>query len=71
MAILTYSENIEQLARELDYGGVKGLIEDVLATQVLARISNFSEETENFEKKYGKDYLTVQNEFEACEENCP
>ncbi|HBG06109.1 MAG: hypothetical protein A2075_06320 [Geobacteraceae bacterium GWC2_58_44] len=70
MATLAYSENLEQIAKELDFGGVKGLIKDVLATQILARISNFSEEVENFEVKYGKDYQSVNNDFEAAEENC-
>ncbi|MDD2734417.1 MAG: hypothetical protein PHF56_10790 [Desulfuromonadaceae bacterium] len=65
----TYNESIEQMAKELDFGGVKGLIEDVLATQILARISNFSQEVENFEVKYGKDYKSANNEFEESEEN--
>jgi len=69
MVTLAYSENIEQIAKELDFGGVKGLIEDVLATQILARISNFSEEVESFEGKYGKDYKSANNEFEDAEEN--
>lgn len=69
MATQAYNENLEQIARELDFGGVEGLIKDVLATQILARISNFSEEVENFEVKYGKDYQSVNSEFEADEEN--
>lgn len=68
MATLAYSEDLEQMAKELDFGGVKDLIRDVLATQILARISNFSEEIENFEVKYGKDYKSVNSEFEAAEE---
>ena len=58
MATLAYSENIEQMAKELDFGGVKGLIKDVLATQILARISGFSEEVEGFEARYGADFPT-------------
>ena len=69
MAIPAYSENIEQIAKELDFGSVNGLVKDVLATQILARISNFSQEVENFEAKYGKDYASVNREFEAAEEN--
>jgi hypothetical protein len=69
MATLAYSDNLEQIAKELDFGGVKCLIEDVLATQILARISNFSEEVENFEGKYGKDYKSVNKDFEESEEN--
>ena len=33
MATLAYSENLEQITKELDFGSVKGLIKDVLATQ--------------------------------------
>jgi hypothetical protein len=69
MATLAYSENIEQMAKELDFGGVKGLIKDVLATQILARISGFSEEVEGFEARYGKDYQTINNEFKKANEN--
>ena len=69
MATLAYSENIEQMAKELDFGGVKGLIKDVLATQILARISGFSEEVEGFEARYGEDYQTINNEFKKANEN--
>lgn len=69
MATLAYNENLEQIARELDFGGVKGLIKDVLATQILARISDFSEEVEGFEAKYGKDYQSANTELEEADEN--
>lgn len=69
MATLAYGENLEQLAKELDFGGVKDLIKDVLAIQILARISNFSEEVEKFESKYGKDYRSVNQEFETGAED--
>lgn len=69
MATLAYGDNLEQLAKELDFGDVKGLIKDVLATQILARISGFSEEVGGFEVKYGKDFQTINNEFEESDEN--
>jgi hypothetical protein len=69
MVTLAYSENLEHLAKELDFGGVKSLITDVLAAQILARISNFSEEVENFEGKYEQDYKSVNCEFEVAEED--
>jgi len=70
MTTPAYNENLEQIAKELDYGNIKGLIKDVLATQILARISNFSEEVENFEAKYGMDYDSANDGFEEAEENC-
>lgn len=69
MVTLAYSENLEQMAKELDFGGVKSLIEDVLTTQILSRISNFSEEVENFEGKYKQDYKAANNAFEVSEED--
>jgi hypothetical protein len=69
MTTLAFSDNLEQMANELDFGGVKGLIKDVLATQILARISGFSEEVEGFEAKYGNDYQTINNEFAEADEN--
>ena len=69
MTTIACSENLEQIAKELDFGGVKGLIRDVLATQILARISGFVEEVEGFEAKYGKDYQTINNEFAKADED--
>lgn len=69
MTTLAYDDNLEKMAIELDFGGVKGLIKDVLATQILSRISGFSEEVEGFESKYGKDYLTINNEFAGVDES--
>jgi hypothetical protein len=48
---------------------LKSLIEDVLATKILARISDFSDEVANFESKYGKEYKAATNDFEESEEN--
>src|SRR6185369_5121109 len=70
MPNLSFNENLERLAKELDFGSMEGLIKDALAVQILARISNFSEEVENFEVKYGKDYLSANKEFETAEEDC-
>lgn len=69
MTTLAYDDNLEQMAIELDFGGVKGLIKDVLATQILSRISGFSEEVEGFESKYGKEYQAIHNEFAGEDEN--
>jgi len=69
MTTLAYNDNLEQMAKELDFGGVKGLIKDVLATQILARISGFPEEVEGFEARYGKDYQAVNSESKKTDEN--
>lgn len=69
MATLAYSENLEQMAKELDFGGVRGLIKDVLTTQILSRISGFSEEVEGFEARYGKDCQAINAEFKKADEN--
>ncbi len=69
MATLACSENLEQVAKEPYFGGVKGLIKDALATQILTLICGFSKDVEGFETRYGKDYPSMNNEFKKTDEN--
>ena len=69
MVTLAYSENLEEIAKELDFGSVKGLITDVLTTQILAHISDFTEEVDGFETKYCKNLHLASKEFEESTEN--
>jgi hypothetical protein len=69
MTTLAFSEHIEKIAIELDFGGIKSLIKDTLISKILARISDFSEEVEGFESRYGKDYQSVNHEFQKTDEN--
>ena len=69
MVTLAYSEQLEDIAKELDFGSVKGLISDVMTTQILAHVSDFSSEVEGFETKYGMDYNAASREFAETAED--
>ncbi len=69
MVTLAYSEQLEEIAKELDFGSVKGLITDVMTTRILSHISDFSEEIEGFELKHNKNYETASRESEEMAEN--
>jgi hypothetical protein len=62
-------EKIDRLIRELEFKGVKELIKDSLITEILYRISSFSEERDKFEKKYGKSFIEFKKEYEVGEED--
>ncbi len=46
MVTLAYSEQLEEIAKELDFGSVNGLITDVMTTRIRSHISDFSKEIE-------------------------
>ncbi len=68
MKTLTINEKLNKMIQELEFKDVKELIRDSLVTGILCRISNFSEEVECFEKKYGKNFTEFNKEYEIGEE---
>ena len=66
---IVVSEKINSIVRELEFGGVEELIKDTVITEIVCRVSNFSEEVEHFEKKYGKGFEAFNREYEAGEED--
>lgn len=65
METLTIDEKLYSLIRELEFEDAKDVIKDSLITEVLYRISKFSEEAEHFKNKYGKNLLEFKKEYEA------
>ena len=69
MNTLAVNEKLKSLIQELEFKDVNELIKDSLITEILYRISNYSEEIEVFEKKYGKGLKEFQKEYESNRED--
>jgi len=69
MSTLAVNEKLKSLIQELEFKDVNELIKDSLITEILYRISNYSEEIEVFEKKYGKGLKEFQKEYESNRED--
>lgn len=69
MHTLEMNEKLSSLIHELDFNNAEEIIKSSLRTEILCRISGFSEEVEHFEKKYGKKFNDFQKENEAGEED--
>lgn len=62
-------KKVASIVHELEFRDVKDLIKDTLITEIVCRVSNFSEEVEHFEKKYGRNFEAFSKEYEAGEED--
>jgi hypothetical protein len=68
MSTLTANKKLKSLIRELEFKDINELIKDSVVTEILYRISNYSDEIEVFEKKYGKALKEFQKEYESNKE---
>ncbi|MCP4756005.1 MAG: hypothetical protein GY866_34525 [Proteobacteria bacterium] len=69
MTTIQIDEKTNDLLKELAFNDASELIKDTLATEILYRISNFSEEVDHFEKKYGEKLDHFKKEYEASGED--
>lgn len=69
MGTLSVNEKLKNIIQELEFKDVNELIKDSLVTEILYRISNYAEEIEAFEKKYGKGFKEFQKEYESDQED--
>jgi len=69
MKTMTIDDRLYKLLNELNFKDAEGLIKDALVTEILYKISDYSEEVEFFEKKYGKGFKEFKGEYEAGEED--
>lgn len=65
MKTLEIDTRLDSLITELEFKDIKEVIKDSLFTEILYRISKFSEEVDHFEKKYGKPLIEFKKECEA------
>ncbi len=62
-------ERIDKLIHELEFKDARDVIKDSLFTEVIYKISQFSEEVERFETKYGKLFPDFKKEYESGSED--
>ena len=76
MKTLEIDDKLDNLIQELEFKDAKDVLKDSLVTEVLHRISRFSDEMERFTKKYGnvvfaefkKQYESGSEDFEKYDD---
>jgi len=66
---IVINERVKDIVRELEFSGIEDLIKDTVMTEITCRVSNFSDEVDHFEKKYGKQFQSFSTEYEQGEED--
>jgi hypothetical protein len=69
MQELIANQKLNDILHELKFKDAKTLLKDSVVTEILCRISDFSQEVEYFEKKYGKSIVEFKTKYEQGEEN--
>lgn len=67
----TYAKNevVKSLMKELAVADASEIIRDSLVTEILCKVSDFSDEVKHFEEKYGKQFAEFNTEYETNEED--
>lgn len=63
------NKKVKDIIKELNFSGVQEIVKDTIITEVLSRISNFSDEVEHFEKKYKMNFLKFKKIYESGKED--
>lgn len=69
MISVTVAEPLHDLLRELTIKNATDIIKDYAMTEILCKISDFSQEIEHFQKKYGRSLEIFKTAYEADEED--
>jgi hypothetical protein len=69
MKTLEIDDRLDRLIHELEFSDAKAVIKDSLLTEILQRISRFSDEVDRFGEKYGKTFQEFKGEYEAGDED--
>jgi len=62
-------EAVKSLMKELAVADASEIIRDSLVTEILCKVSDFSDEVKHFEEKYGKQFDEFNKEYESNEED--
>ena len=65
MKALEISAKLDSLINELEFKDAKEIIKDSLVTEILYRISKYTDEVERFNDKYGKTLVEFKKEYES------
>jgi hypothetical protein len=69
MQTIAKDETVNNLLKELAIKDISELVRDSLITEILSKISDFSDEVKHFEGKYLKTFWEFNKEYEAGEED--
>jgi len=69
MKALEIDDKLDSLINELEFKDAKAVIKDSLFTEILYRISRFTDEARRFNVKYGKTLAEFQKEYESKAED--
>jgi hypothetical protein len=69
MKALEIDAKLNSLISELEFKDVKEVIKDSLFTEILYRISKFTDEVSRFNDKYGKTLVEFKKEYESGAED--
>lgn len=69
MSTITLAEPVNMLLRELSNKNAQDIIKDYVMTEILCKISDFSQECTHFYQKYGQRLEEYKVEYEAGDEH--
>ena len=69
MKTVSKSTTFKNLLKDLAITDVSRIIRDTLLTEILCKISDFSDEVKHFEEKYGKSLTYFIKEYESNDED--
>jgi hypothetical protein len=69
MKAITLDDPWQHVLKELNIANAADIIKDYVMTEMLRKISDFSQETAYFQKKYGQPLAELQAAYEQGEEN--
>lgn len=69
MEAIQIDKKVIDILQELSFQTPSRLIRDYMLTELLYRLSNFTVETQHFEKKYGTTYLEFEKVYEQGNED--
>lgn len=69
MKAIEIDDRLESLISELEFKDAKEVIKDSLVTEILYRISKFTDEVKRFNDQYGKKLEEFKREYESKAED--
>ena len=69
MRTVTVNDTLHNVLQELTVTDVTEVIKDYVITEILCKISDFSQEAEHFQEKYGQSFREFKTMYETGEED--
>ncbi len=69
MNAVIVAEPLQHVLQELSIKNAADIIKDYAMTEILCKISDFSQETHAFQEKYGQAFTEMKTAYECGEEN--